>query len=264
MGNPNQRSKVATRPQVAKRAEQPAPLPEPLPKPQSAQCTSGACPIRNYHIEKIYTVKDRDLPEIVRIKHAALTETLAAGKFSEARAIRRFLERFYSIHGPEDGSASDALPQVPEKPKQCRKAGCPVDRYHHDKIFEADSKDLPVIVKNKEKALGEALKAGDYGHAVASRGFLEKFFAIHGPSVLGTLPELPPPPGRCQNKLCPVPTWHADKVYGEHARDLPRLVKGWMARTWAIDSEFGDWAGSREQKQLNDFWFVHGASAKGK
>ena len=260
MGNPNQRSKIATRPQVAQRTEQLAPLP---PKPQVTQCTKGACPILNYHVEKTYAADDRDLPEIVRIKHAALGETLANQRFSEARAIRRFLERFYSIHGPADGSAVNALPTVPEKPKQCKNANCPVERYHHDKAFEVDSEDLPIIVKNKEKYLDEALKAGDYGHAVASRSFLEKFFAVHGPSVLGALPELPSPPGRCQNKLCPVPTEHADKTYGEHARDLPRLVRGWMARTWAIDAEKGDWAGSKEQKLLNEFWFVHGRSYKG-
>ena len=259
MGNPNQRSNVAARPQVPQRAKQPSPP----PKPQPAQCTSGACPILNYHVEKAYTCKDRDLPEIVKIKHAALSETLATQKFPEARAIRRFLERFYSIHGSADGSTIDALPRVPEKPKQCKNADCPVDRYHHDKIFEANSEDLPFIVKNKQNHLGEALKAGEYGHAVASRGFLEKFFAVHGPSVLDTLPKLPPPPGRCQNKLCPVSTWHADKSYGQHARDLPRLVKGWMARTWVIDSEMGDWAGSREQKLLNEFWVVHGGPAKG-
>ncbi|KAL8795195.1 MAG: hypothetical protein Q9195_002350 [Heterodermia aff. obscurata] len=259
MGNPNQRSNVANRPQAAKRAELPAPLP---PKPQTAQCTSGECPILNYHIEKIYNVKDRDLPEIVKIKHGALNETLANGRFSEARAIRRFLERFYSIHGPADASALKSLPQLPEKPKQCKNADCPVNKYHHDKIFKADSEDLPFIVRNKEKSLEEAVKASDYEHAVASRGFLERFFKVHGPSVLATLSELPPAPGRCQNKLCPVPTWHADKAYGEHARDLPRLVKGWMARTWVIDSEMGDWAGSKEQKLLNDFWFVHGGSAK--
>lgn len=259
MGNPNQRSKIATRPQVAQRAKQPAPL----PKPQPPQCTSSACPIHNYHIEKTYTVKDQDLPEIMRIKHAAFNETLAAQKFPEARVIRRFLERFYALHGPADGSAIDALPRVPEKPKQCRNTDCPVDNYHHEKMFEADSQDLPIIVQNKQKHLAEALKAGEYGHAVASRGFLERFFAVHGPSVLGTLPELPSPPGQCQHKLCPVPTWHADKAYGQHARDLPRLVKGWMARTWVIDSEMGDWAGSREQKLLNEFWSVHGGLAKG-
>ena len=259
MGNPNQRSNIATRPQVARKAKQPAPL----PKPQPTQCTSGACPIINYHVEKTYTAKDRDLPEIVKIKHAALSETLATGRFAEARAARGFLEHFYCIHGPADGSAVDALPQVPEKPKKCKDANCPVDRYHHEKTFEANSEDLPLIVKNKQKHLDDALKTGEYGHAVASRGFLERFFAVHGPSVLGTLPELPSPPGQCQNKLCPVTTWHADKAYGQHARDLPRLVKGWMARTWVIDSEMGDWAGSREQKLLNEFWSVHGGSAKG-
>ena len=259
MGNPNHRSKVATPPRVAQRAEKLAPL----PKPQPAQCTSGACPILNYHIDKIYAANDQDLPEIVRIKHAALSETLATQKFPQARAIRRFLERFYAIHGAADGPELNSLPRVPEKPKQCKNTNCPVDRYHHDKKFKMDSEDMPLVVKNKEKRLGEALESGDYGLAVASRGFLEKFFAVHGPSILDTLPELPPPPGRCQNKLCPVPTWHADKTYGQHASDLPRLVKGWMARTWAIDAELGDWAASREQKLLNEFWFVHSRSAKG-
>ena len=257
MGNPNQRSKIVTPPKATKHVEQLAPLPKPGPP----HCTNGACPILNYHIEKTYNADDGDLPEIVRIKHTALSETLASQKFLEARAIRRFLERFYSIHGPADGSALDALPQIPEKPKQCKNAGCPVNRYHHDKLFESDP---PFIVKNNEKRLEEALKEGDYDQAVASRRFLEKFYAVHGPSVLGTLPELPPAPGKCENSFCPVSTWHADKTFGEHARDLPRLVKGWMARTWAIDAEHGDWAGSREQKLLNEFWFVHGGSAKGK
>ena len=268
MGNPNQRSGNLARPQPAQRAQQPSleqpsqQAQKPSPEPQPPRCTSDACRVLNYHLDKTYDVGDRDLPDIIMVKHIALSEALTAGKFVEARISRKFLECFYAHHGPADGSALLALPQIPEKPKQCKHTNCPVVKYHHENTFETDSQDLPYIVKDNQKRFSEALTDGDYGRAVASRGFLEKFFAVHGPSVLPQLPALPPHPKRCENKLCPVPAWHADKVYKADAKDLPRLVKQWTAKTWEIDSQMGDWVGSSEQKKLNEFWSVHGGVAK--
>ena len=261
MGNPNQRSRAATPSSTAKRIQQPA-IQAKRVEAKSVHCTKDTCPVLNYHIDKVYNASNHDVPEIIKIKHTALNETIAARKFQEARAIRRFLERFYAHHGPADGSALLALPDIPEKPKQCRNPNCPVKKYHHEKGFEADSEDLPFIVKDYQKRFGEALKERDYKLAVISRGFLERFFLVHGPSVLETLPALFGRPERCQNQLCPVPTSHTDKVYGQHARDLPRVVKHWMTRTWEIDSRMGDWEGSREQQLLNEFWLVHGESGK--
>ena len=265
MGNPNQRLRPATQSPKVQPPQQPVVQPAVQPKPvqpNPVYCTNGDCPVWNYHIAKVYKVSDCGLPDIIKTKHAALNETLAARKFSEARFIRRFLERFYTVHGPADGSALVALPAVPEKPKQCHHSGCPVKKYHHEKNFKVDSEDLPFIVKDIKKRFEDALKESDYKRAVTTRAFLVKFFVVHGPSVLEILPPLPLCPPRCQDRLCPVPTFHADKVYGQHAHDLPRVVQKWMARTWEIDSESGYWAGSKEQKLLNEFWAVHGGSGK--
>ena len=259
MGNPNQRSGMKAQPQAVQSAKQPSP--EPLP-PVPPQCTSDACRVLNYHVDKTYNVGDRDLPDIVKIKQAALNEALTARNFPEARKIWKFLERFYTHHGPADGSALLALPQIPEKPKPCKHPKCPVAKYHHEKSFKADAQDLPFIIKDNQKRLLDALKDSDYDNAVATRRFIERFFAVHGPSVLPTLPALPPHPKRCENKLCPVPAWHADKVYHADAKDLPYAVKRWTARTWEIDSKMGDWVGSPEQKLLNEFWSVHGGLVK--
>ncbi|KAI4221460.1 MAG: hypothetical protein L6R40_008631 [Gallowayella cf. fulva] len=189
MGNPNRRvvaSKLASKPN-AKATEQPAPLPPPGSGSAVLPCP-GDCGVFNRHDEdSTWNVSDKDLPSIVKVKQAALNEALTARKFGQARKVRHWLQRFYSYHGPFDGSAMDELPQIPNPPKPCGDAACPVRNHHHAKTYTLGSEDCPSIVKIKMDNVSRATMNGEHDRAVASREFLTAFWNVHGDEDVATI-----------------------------------------------------------------------------
>ncbi|KAL8854455.1 MAG: hypothetical protein Q9221_000726 [Calogaya cf. arnoldii] len=117
MGNPNRRV-VPPKPVLPKPKPAPEPNKEPLPPPRPAACP-GHCGVWNRHDQdKTWTVTDKDLPTIVHVKQKALNEAITNGNFAQARRIRRWLDHFYSWHGPYDDSALKQLPTIPPPPKR--------------------------------------------------------------------------------------------------------------------------------------------------
>ncbi|KAL8992112.1 MAG: hypothetical protein Q9169_007364 [Polycauliona sp. 2 TL-2023] len=186
MGNPNRRGLVAKpvkkeEENVTKATEQPAPLPAPVPS------CSGNCGVISQHAGDATwtTVTNKNLPAIVKIKQTALKEALIARNFGAARNIHFWLDRFYSFHGPLEGSAMDQLPQIPEPPKTCNNAACPVKNHHHAKIYVAGSDDCPSIVKTNIENLNRAVSSGVYERTVAPQKFLNAFWSVHGDDLAG-------------------------------------------------------------------------------
>ncbi|KAL8849215.1 MAG: hypothetical protein Q9221_005793 [Calogaya cf. arnoldii] len=178
MGNPNRRTVPSKPAPATKPTEQVAPLP--LPAPEVLQCTRE-CGVLNRHTqESTWHISDEDLPYIVKVKQAALNTALKDRDFSEARKMRHWLDRFYYYHGPFDGSALDDLPNIPDPPKPCKNAACPVQNYHVAKTYIPGSDECPSIVQIKTHSLTHAIFHGEHGRAVADQQFLKMFWNVHG------------------------------------------------------------------------------------
>ena len=257
MGNPNARGGPSSRAPASK----PAQL-RPLPA-QPIQCMNSECRVTTGHEAKKYNADDRDLPRIVQVKRAALDEALAAGNLNQARSNRDWLVRFYTIHGAEDGSALDALPEIPAKPTRCRVPDCPVTAYHINKVFAVGAEDLPNKTKTAKKDFEKALNNGNYAYALDIRGFLERFWTVHGPTDGSALASIPTLPTQCQDPLCPVTGEpHADKGFKQwaRARDLPRIIKDYEARVQKVYDRYEKWQDMEENKVLNSFFAIHGTA----
>ncbi|KAL8669529.1 MAG: hypothetical protein Q9168_005889, partial [Polycauliona sp. 1 TL-2023] len=177
MGNPNRRVAPKPVPKPETITEQPAVFP---PKP--VRCTED-CGVLNWHaVTATWTdITDKDLPVIVKLKQANLKEAISNRHFGAAGKIRQWLDRFYSFHGPFEGSAPlDQLPQIPERLRKCRDVACPVKNHHYAKTYNAESHDCPTIVKINMDSLTRATAKGEYEGTVASHDFLNAFWSVHG------------------------------------------------------------------------------------
>lgn len=257
MGNPNARGGPSSRAPASKSAQLRPLFAQPI------QCTDSNCRVTTGHEAKQYKVDDSDLPRIVQVKHAALNEALTAGNLNQARSNREWLVRFYTIHGSEDESALEALPELPARPTRCRNSNCPVTAYHIDRIFGVDAGDLPKKIEAAKKDFEKALNNGNYSFALDIRGFLERFWSVHGPADRSALTYIPALPAQCTDPLCPVSEEpHADKSFKQwaRARDLPQIIKGYESCVQKVYDRYEKWQDMEENGVLNSFFAVHGTA----
>ncbi|KAL8646140.1 MAG: hypothetical protein Q9226_006999 [Calogaya cf. arnoldii] len=84
-----------------------------LPKIPDA-CQNAACPVRAYHHDKVFAPGAEDLPSIIRITTQTLNFAISKGDYERAVGSWKLLAAFWTIHGPEDGSALAGLPHIPK------------------------------------------------------------------------------------------------------------------------------------------------------
>ncbi|KAL8849434.1 MAG: hypothetical protein Q9221_005606 [Calogaya cf. arnoldii] len=77
-------------------------------------CQNADCPVRNHHQHKAFAPGSDDLPPIIRITTQTLNFAISKGDYERAVNSRKLLAAFWTVHGPEDGSALAALPHIPE------------------------------------------------------------------------------------------------------------------------------------------------------
>ena len=220
---------------------------------QPARCPGNMCRVRQYHVVKVFNPGDEDLPRYIQAQHQYLADAIAKGKYDEAYPALKALHKFYTTHGPADGSALGSLPRVPHR---CKKA-CGVKAWHEDKEYTIDAEDLPQTVKDNLRWLGNALRKGDIDSARSKQHFLQQFFATDGSADGSALASIPALPTMCSNTKCPVQAEHAAKGFGTRAKDLPlEVVERWNI-VLELHDRGGAWMDTPEQRFLTSFGAAH-------
>ena len=73
---------------------------EPLPKatPRPARCVNTWCPVTGYHLAKIYTPADKDLPKYVNELMGRAEKAESRGVKHENNECQKKLDRFFNLH----------------------------------------------------------------------------------------------------------------------------------------------------------------------
>ena len=220
---------------------------------QPARCPGNICHVRQYHVGKVFNPGNEDLPKYIKAQHQYLVDAIAKDTHDEAYRALKALQKFYTAHGPADGSALASLPHVP---RRCKKA-CGVKAWHEDKEYAIGAEDLPQIVKDNLRWLGNALRKCDFDSARSKQHFLQKFFATDGPADGSALASIPALPTMCSNSNCPVEAEHAAKGFGTRAKDLPlEVVERWNF-VWELNDRGAAWKNTPEQRFLTSFGAAH-------
>ena len=157
-------------------------LPELPARP--TRCRVPDCPVTAYHIDKEFAVGAEELPNKIKTAKKDFEKALNNGKYAYALDIRAFLERFWTVHGPTDGSA---LTSIPTLPAQCKDPLCPVTGAPHaDKDFKqwARARDLPQIIKDYEARVQKVYDRYEKWQDMEENKVLNSFFAVHGTAVI--------------------------------------------------------------------------------
>lgn len=220
---------------------------------QPARCPGNVCHVRQDHVVKVFNPGDEDLPKYIKAQHQYLVDAIAKGTYDEAYPALKALQKFYTAHGPANGSALASLSRVP---RRCKKA-CGVKAWHEDKEYAIDAKDLAQIVKDKLRWLNNALRKCEYDSARSKQQLLQQFFATDGPADGSALAAMPALPTMCSTTKCPVQAEHAAKGFSTRAKDLPLEVLERWNFVWELHDRGADWKDMPEQRFLTSFGAAH-------